>query len=331
MRGFLRLIVAATPLLLLLLTAGPAHAQGRLLITDPGGRLDRGAIEDAAAPLLDQGADVAIYLVQSGGEADFVDRLIDDGLARDERTARTNMIAIYAALDQRHSSIRYGDDWAFALGVNNNYDAIRQADFNPGLSAGDYTRAFVQALGAIEEAAANPPTAGGGTQVNFDPTPIVAGGLGLAAATAGGVALTRRNRARKARAAIEQKLKEAREGAGTLIANLGQRFRAAEEKAQFDKVSYAPADVQRLAALQEEARQRFIGVQTSFKEVADGLERYGDKATDEQLNQAAAAYDAVAEQARGVEEQINAVEQLRVQLDQQAAAAREEVARAKKS
>lgn len=331
MRVLLRIVAAAAPLLLLLLLAGPARAQGQLIITDPGGRLDRGAIEDAAAPLLNQGAELAVYLVQSGGEADFLERLTDDGLARGDGMARTKMIALYVALDQRYSSIRFGDDWAYALGVNDNYDAIRQTALNPGLSAGDFTGGFVDALGAIEEAAANPPTAGGGTNVNINPTPIVIGGLGLAAAAAGGVALSRSATARRRRAAIMQKLKEAREGAGTLIAALGQRFRTAEEKAQFDKVSYAPEDVRRLASLQEEARASFGRVQTAFDDVGERLERYGDKATDEQVGQATAAYGQVEQEARPVEGQIGAVEQLRVQLDEQAAQARGEVDRAKKS
>lgn len=331
MRVLLRMAAAAAPLLLLLLLAAPARAQGQLIIVDPGGRLDRGAIEDAAAPLLNQGAEVALYLVQSGGEADFRERLVGDGLATESGLARTGMIAIYAALDQRYSGILYGDDWAYALGVNDNYDAIRQAEFNPGLSAGDYTGAFVDALGAIESAAANPPTAGGGTNVNVNPTPIVVGGLGLAAAAAGGVALSRRNAARRRRAALEQKLKEAREGAGALIAALGQRFRVAEEKAQFDKVSYAPEDVRRVGSLQGEARQSFAHVQGAFDDVGERLERYGDKATDEQIGQATAAYAQVEQEARAVEAQIAAVEQLRVQLDEQAAQARGEVDRAKKS
>jgi hypothetical protein len=327
----LRFAAAAAPLLLLLLLVGPARAQGQLIIVDPGGRLDRGAIEDAAAPLLDQGAEIGIYLVQSGGDADFLDRLVDDGLARSDGLARTKLIAIYAALDQRYSAIRYGDDWAYALGVNDNYDAIRQAEFNPGLSSGDFTQGYVDALAAIETAAANPPTAGGGTEVNVDLRPIAAVGGGLAVVAAGGVALSRRNAARRRRAAVEQKLKEAREGAGVLIAALGQRFRTAEEKAQFDKVSYAPEDVQRVSALQAAARQSFAKVQNAFDDVGEGLDRYGDKATDEQLGQATAGYDQVTQEARAVEAQIGAVEQLRLQLDEQAAQARGEVDRAKKS
>jgi len=326
----LRLAAAAFVLLLLAL-APPARAQGQLIITDPGGRLDRAAIQRAAQPLLDQGALVAIYLVQSGGDNDFVQRLIDDGLASSDGLARNRMIGIYAALDQRYSSVRYGDDWAFALGVNDNYDAIRQANFNPGLAAGDYTRAYTEALGAIQGAVANPPTAGGGTTFNVDLRPVAAVGGGAAVIAAGGVALARRNRARRIRAEAEGKLKDARERAGTLIAALGQRFRNAEEKAQFDRVSYAPEDVQRVGSLQAEARQSFVAVQTRFDEVGERLERFGDKATLEQLAEATSGYTGVAEEAQGVDQRLGAVERLRAELDQQAAQAREEVDRAKKS
>lgn len=335
MRIILRLAAVAA---LLLLLVAPALAQGRLFLTDPGRRLDQGAIEDAAGPLLSRGALVAIYLVQSGDDADFIERLIEDGLVRPDGTARSNMIGIYVALDQRFSSIRFGDEWSDGLAVNNNFDLIRQDQLNPGLSDGDYTGAFVTALDAIENAIANPPNPGGGTVINVDPAEafgdFVLPTAGIAAVAAGlgvgGVALARRRRAQKIRATAEQGLKEAREGAGALIAQLGQRFKNAEEKAAFDKVSYAPPEVARLAKLQDAARQRFVAVQTAFDDVGEGLERY-ERPTNEQLNQAAAAYTKVRDDAQTVGEQIGQVEQARVELDRLAQQAPGEIDRAKKS
>jgi uncharacterized membrane protein YgcG len=317
--------------------ASPAFAQGRLVIFDPEGYLDRSAIEAAARPLLDRGAEVAVYMVQSGGDADFVERLIADDLARDSVTARSNMIALYVALDERYSGIRYGDGWNAALSTNNNVDQIRENDFNPNLADGNFTAAYVSALEAIDDAIANPPQPGGGTVINVDPgevrdnilIPVAAGGAAIAAGTAGAVVYSRRRKTRAAIAAAEAKLQEAREGAATLITDLGQRFRAAEEKAQFDKVSYTPADVERLSKAQRAANAAFVEVQGGFKAAAESLERY-ERPTIEQIGQATTAYAEVQTQAQAVSEQLAAVETTRAELDALARQANEEIERAKK-
>ncbi len=325
MRQLIRLAAAVA---LLVLLAVPALAQGQLIIRDPGGRLDRDAVERAARPLLNRGAAVAVYIVETGGPDDFTERLVDDGLMRSDGAFRTNAIAIYVALNQRYSEISYGDDWNKALGVNDNAEYIRTTALNPGLSAGDFTRGVTTALGAIEEAIRNPPQPGGG--INIDPTPIVVGLGGLAALGAGGYALARQRRAAKARATAQQRLKDARESAGAVITALGQRFSAAAEKAKFDRVSYPAAEVERLSQLQRAASDRFAAAQLRFKEIAEQLERR-EKPANEQLLQAAAGYDEVAVEAKAIGEDLAAVEQLRAELDQQARQAREEVERAKKA
>ncbi len=335
MGGLLRLAAVLT---LLLLMASPAFAQGDLIIVDPEGYLDRSAIEDAARPLLNRGAQVAVYMVQSGGDDDFVNRLIDDGLARDRVTAQSNMIALYVALDDRFSSIRYGDGWNAALNTNNNVDQIRENDFNPGLGDNEFTTAYVNALEAIDAAIANPPQPGGGTVINVDPEgvrdnilfPVAAGGAALAAGTVGAVAYNRRRKTRAAFAAAEAQLKEAREGAATLITDLGQRFRSAEEKAKFDRVSYTAADVERLSKAQRTANTAFVEMQGGFKAAAEGLERYEHPAI-EQIDQATAAYGEVQTSAQAVSEQLAAVETTRTELDALARQANEEIERAKKA
>jgi hypothetical protein len=324
MRQLIRLAAAMA----LLLLAVPALAQGQLIIRDPGGRLDRNAVERAARPLLNRGAAVAVYIVEDGGPDDFTGRLVDDGLLRSDGAMRTNTIAIYVALNERYSEISYSDDWNAALEVNDNAEYIRTTVLNPGLSAGDFTRGVTTALGAIEESIKNPPQPGGG--INIDPTPIVVGAGGLTALGAGAYALTRRRRAAKARATAQQRLKDAREGAAALITDLGQRFNAATEKAKFDQVSYPPAEIERLSQLQRAASDRFAAVQLRFNETAEQLERR-EKPTNEQLLQAAAAYDEVAAEAKAVGEDLAVVERLRAALDEQARQAREEVERAKKS
>ncbi|NNJ08892.1 hypothetical protein EKD04_000970 [Chloroflexales bacterium ZM16-3] len=323
-RSILRLAAAVA---LLLLLAAPALAQGQLVITDPGGKLDRAAVQRAAQPLLNRGAEVAVYLVQSGGESDFTNRLTEDGLLRDG-LYRTKMIAIYVALDERYSVIGNGDDWNEALAVNDNRNLIRENDLNSGLSSGNYTGAFTSALGAIEQAIVSPPSPNG--SLNVDTTPLAAGGLAAAAAIAGGAIYASRRRKAKTKAEAERQLKEAKDGAAALITSLGQRFRNSEEKAQYDRVSYAPADVERLRVAQAAAQARFVKVQTGFDDVGEQLERY-EKPQIAQVNASAAAYNQIRDQAQAVATDLVAVEQIRAELDDLARQAPEEIARAKKS
>ena len=371
-RYVLRLAAAAA---LLLLLAAPALAQGRIVFTDPGGRLDRAAVQRAAQPLINRGAEVAIYLVQSGDASDFRSRLTKDGLLRDG-LYRTKMIAIYVALDSRYSSISSGDGWNEALAVNNNRDLIRTQKLNPGLSSSDYTGAFTATLGAIEAAIVSPPSPNGSLNVSTTPlailtqklnpglsssdytgaftatlgaieaaivsppspngslnvstTPLAILGLVLALTIGGGALYAGRRRAAKIKADADRQLKDAREGAAALITELGQRFRNAEEKAQYDRVSYAPRDVDRLHEAQAAAKDRFVTVQTRFDDVGEHLER-DEKPQLAQINATAAAYIQVRDEAASVVENLAAVEQIRASLDELARQAPGEIARAKKS
>ncbi|MEI6778530.1 MAG: TPM domain-containing protein [Chloroflexales bacterium] len=323
-RSVLRLVAAAV---LLLLLAAPALAQGRIVFTDPGGLLDRAAVQRAAQPLINRGAEVAVYLVPSGDINDFHSRLTKDGLLRDS-LYRTKMIAIYVALDSRYSSISSGDGWNEALTVNNNRDLIRTQKLNPGLSSKDYTAAFTATLGAIEAAIVSPPSPNG--SLNISTVPLAILGLVLAVAIGGGALYTSRRRAAKIKADADRQLKDAREGAAALITDLGQRFRNAEEKAQYDQVSYAPRDVDRLREAQAAAKDRFVTVQTHFDDVGEQLER-DEKPQLAQINASAAAYIQVRDEAASVAENLAAVEQIRTSLDELARQAPGEIARAKKS
>ncbi len=325
MRYLFRLAAAAA---LLLLLAAPALAQGRLILEDPGGRLNEGAVSSAARALINKGATVAVYIVDNGDGDDFTQRLIESGIARSDGALLSNVVAIYIAIDDRYSNITYGDQWFDALGVNENADLIRNDQLNPGLADGDYTAGVVDGLTAINAAIDNPPVPGGGVNVNTAP---IAGSLAAIAAAGGGAYLfSRRRRTAKIRATAEQRLKAAREGAGALIAELGRRFNDSVEKAKFDKVSYSAADVKRVQQLQQAAAARFTGVQTTFDDVGEQLDRY-EKPTNEQLETAAVGYDQVTVEAQTTSEELRAVETLRVQLDEQARTAREELDRAKKA
>ena len=326
-----QLIRIALAIALLVLVATPALAQGSVLIKDSGKRLDATAVRQAASALVGRKAAVAIYVVDSGGQDDFAKRLIADGFARSDGTRRSDVIAIYIALaPKNYSSILFGDQWSDALAVNDNYEVIRNGDLNPGLSDKNFTLAVVTALGAIDKAIANPPVPGGGTVNNFDFIPLIIGVGVLVVLGAGGMFFINSRRSAKTRADAQQRLKDAREGAGSLIAEMGRRFTDAAEKAKYDKLSYTAADGTRIQNLQRDAVERFTTLQGLFDDTGEQLER-SSQPTNEQLDQATAGYEQVKVQAQQASAALKEVEDLRVQLDEQAQQAREGLDRAKKA
>src|SRR4051794_34326217 len=183
--------IAAAILLLLLLLATPALAQGgRLVYHDDAGMLDRSRVQSAAQALINRGATVAVYAENSGSDAAFQQRLEQDGLANGS-SIRSDVIAIFVSLQDRYSGIRFGDQWNAALATNENYEQIRKNVLNAGLSPSSFSDGFVKALNAIDQAIANPPKAGGGAQINFNPTPLVLGGIFLVLLFVGGPLLWR--------------------------------------------------------------------------------------------------------------------------------------------
>ncbi|RRR75973.1 MAG: hypothetical protein EI684_03735 [Candidatus Viridilinea halotolerans] len=313
-------------LLLLALPSLALAQEGSLQITDPGGRLDATLIRSAAAPLLQRGVDVAVYIVDTGGEADLDDRLRNDGLLNDDGLYWNNMIAIYVAFEpEPFSVITYGDSWLSALERNDNVEIIRQNQLNPGLGSANYTQGFADALATIEQVIVDPAI----YDEPVSPWPFVGVG-GVAAVGGGAYAYNRRRRTQQARAKVEQELQTARERVSTLITDLGMRFRAIDEKAKFDRVSYAAEDVTRLKQMQTQASQGFIQVQERFKTVAEQLERHAQP-NNEQLAQATAGYDEARTQAEQVHEQVQAIDALRTKLTEEANQAREAIDRAKKA
>jgi len=307
----------------------PVLAQGRLVIVDPDGRLNQTDVRAAADPLLRRGAQVAVYVVDSGGEADFQRQLIADGLASSDGAVRSTLIAIYVAVNDRYSAIWFGDEWSDALAVNDNYKLIRTDKLNPGLSDGDFTRGVTSALTAIEAAIVNPPRPGGGITINTDLTPVVIGGLGLAGVAAAGVGVYQLRRRQKTRQAAERRLRDARERIGTLIVQLGQRFNSSLEKAKFDRLSYPPAAVAELEQMQEVARKAFADLKVTFDEIGEQLDREA-KPSVQQVEIAATAYEQLQAKAAEVASYLDALDQRRAHYEALMRQAQEDVARAKK-
>jgi hypothetical protein len=240
-----------------------------------------------------------------------------------------NLLGIYVGLDNRYSSIRFGDGFNEALRTNDNFEAIRANVLNRGLGSGDYTQAIVDTLAAVDNAVQNPPVPGGGSITNVDTAPIVIGGVSVLAVAAGGVALAQRRRANKILGEARGRFEKAKENAGTLIANLGQGFRNADEQAQFDKVSYAPAEVEQLTRSTQTAKARFVEVQTRFDDVGEELNRIA-KPDVKVYDQYAGAYQQVADQAATVQKALESISARRAELDALAKQAPGELDRAKK-
>src|SRR5262249_1468588 len=122
-----QLLRLAAALGLLLLLAAPALAQsGQFLCRDEADRLDCARIAVAARPLVQRGAEVAVYMVQRGDSsgADFRARLRADGLATGD-VVDGGLVAIYVSLDPRYAELRGGDRWNAALLPADNITTIR--------------------------------------------------------------------------------------------------------------------------------------------------------------------------------------------------------------
>lgn len=244
---FTRLLAA---LIVLALPHGVSGQANGLIIVDEGSRLDRAAIEAAAAPLLARGARVALFAVDRGRAPAFDALLADNALARDG-LVRDDLIAIFVSFDDRYSEIRYGADWQPAL--DGSAEAIQRDSLNARLADGDVDGAFAGSLVALD-AAIGAGGAGGGVPWILG-VPVLAGG------GAAGWWLLRRQRA----AAAERQAHEARRReVGVALADLGERMRIAREQARFDAVSYSEAAVTRLGQLQTDVEERFADATGRF-------------------------------------------------------------------
>ena len=331
MKKLLRLLAF---LALLLLTTLPALAQsGKLIYQDDAGKLDRTQVARAAQPLISRSANVAIYTANSGGETDFRRRLQQDGLASGGGI-EPNTIAIYVSLNDRYSGMLFGDRWNAALATNDNYETIRTNDLNAGLSPSSFTSGVVNALGAIDRSIASPPQTGGGTTVNVNFVPIVLGVIFLVllfvVVPLVVRAIGKRRAAAQAFARARQAADDARKRAGAAIADMGQVLKDAQEKAQYDQLSYAPADVQQIGEWQRAAESQFVDAQERFDAAGEALAARRTP-TQAEYEASAQAYDQIAQIVEAARAQLAQAEARRAELDRLNAAAPGEADRAKKA
>ncbi len=315
---------------LALLFVAPALAQsGSFVFEDETGNLERSAIEEAAQPLIDRGAVVAVYMVEQGSEADLEQRLRADNLMNDEGRLRQGLIAVYVSADPRTAFLRFEDTWNEALAVNNNYEAILQSALAPELSAGNFTQGYVDTLFAVEDAIVSPPVAGGGNIFNINLIPVVIGVFVLVGLGAGWYVWGKQRSAKKVLADVQKQLGTAKEQAGVAIVETGRLLKTTQEKARFDSVSYDPQDVKQLAATQQQVEQRFVAAQQQFDATEDQLARY-EKPPIPDMQQATGAFNSIKQEVDAIHQELDQLIARRAELDQLADQAKQELDRAKK-
>lgn len=326
MKQTVRLIALAALALLLALPA-LVLAQGRVIIDDTTGSVDTAAVQRAAQALTAKGATVVVLVSdQTGG---------DSQAYTSQRLQRYNIKAsplepsaiIYlVALDQRNVFIYYGADWNATLGPA--YKTIADRDMIPQLARGNTTQGLVAGIAGTVDAIENPP----GAPISLAPIALA---IVVVALLAIGVpllvrSLGKRRALARALAQAQQAATDARQRAGVAIADFAQALGTAREKAQYDQLSYAPADVQQIGQWQAAAESQFAAAQERFDTAGEAL---AARATPAQADYEAAAqaYDQATQAVQGAREQIERAEARRAELDQLNASAPGEVDRPKKA
>jgi len=317
-------------LALLWLTAMPTLAQGRVIVDDTTGQVDQAAVQRAAQALVNKNATVVVLVSDQTGS---------DPQAYASQKLRTyniqanpldpTAIVYLIALDRRNVFIYYGADWNAALGPT--YKNIADQEMIPQLARGNITAGVTAGIQGTVKAIENPP--GSGPNLNFL-SPILWAALGLVVLVIvvpiGWRALGKRRAAAQAFARARQAAEEARRRAGAAIADMGQVFRDAQEKAQYDQLSYAPGDVQQIGEWQRAAETQFVGAQERFDAAGEAL---GASRTPTQVEYetGAQAYDQITQLVEAARAQLAQAEARRAELDRLNAAAPGEVDRAKKA
>lgn len=110
--------------------------------------LDNAVLESAAAPLIEQRADVAVYLLNSGDEAHLWRQLDRHSLGyispENGETPNADTVAIYVSLDPEYSAVVLGDYYGDAGDAN----ALRTNALNPLLLEGDPPAALLATVSA---------------------------------------------------------------------------------------------------------------------------------------------------------------------------------------
>lgn len=133
------------------LLVSPVAAQGRLNIDDPLSLIRQPElVQQAAAPLIERGAIVVVYIKARGNDADFIQLLKRDGFVRSDGKARVELIAIYVAVANNYSALRYGERWRDHL--DGKYQQILREHLERPSRSLDLSENMSAVLSAIDEA-----------------------------------------------------------------------------------------------------------------------------------------------------------------------------------
>jgi hypothetical protein len=244
-------------LLVLLLLAAPALAQGRVIVDDPTGSINETTVEQAASDLVSKGATVVVLVSENTGsdpQAYVRERLSANRIQANPLDP--SAIVYLVALDLRNVFIYYGADWNAKLGPT--YKTIADRDMIPQMARGNVTEGIVAGIKGTISAIDNPSGTGSGS----DGSSFLAWLIGLP--VIGGLILflwrgfSKRRTAAQALASARESAEQSRHQAGVAITNMGQAPSEARTKAQYDKISYTDLiehDEQMEGSLSAHARQ----------------------------------------------------------------------------
>lgn len=315
--------------LLALLLALPAIAlaQGRIVIDDTTGGINQNSVRSAAQSLAGKGATVVVLVTDQTGsdpQAYASQKLQSNGIQASPLDP--SAIIYLVALDQRNVFIYYGADWNATLGPT--YQNIANNDMIPQMARGNITDGLVAGINSTVQAIDNPP----GAPISLVPIAIA---IVVIALLVIGVplllrSLSKRRVATQALAQARQAADEARKRAGAAIADFGQLLNTARAKAQYDTLSYAPADVAQIGEWQNNAEQLFGKAQEQFDGASEALSATSTPSP-EQYAQATQRYTAIEQQVAAARASLEQAEQRRTELDQLNASAPGEIDRPKKA
>jgi uncharacterized membrane protein YgcG len=326
-----KLLRLIAPILLLLLLAAPALAQGRVIVDDTTGRIDQAAVERAARSLTAKNATVVVLVSdQTGGDAQAyaARRLSAKGISASPNLDPTAIVYL-VALDQRNAFLYYGADWNDELGST--YKTIVDRDMIPQLARGNITEGLVAGINSTVDTIENPP--GTGPNLSFL-SPILWTIVGLVVLGVLGAifwgSYSRRRSAAQALKGARQAMEDARRQAGAAIADMGQALRDARDKAQYDKLSYTADDVAQLNEWQGATERQFAVAQGDFDQAEEALAAKREPGIPDYQN-AAEHYAAIVQAVAAAHEPLEQAVARRLELDKINSQAPGEVDRAKKA
>ena len=295
-----------------------ALAAGSIMIDDPKNLLmDRkGEVQAAAQRLADAGADVIVMVVDNDGGTDqgrtyinqrLAELKINGSVAAGNSRLPGNTILVFRSTRRGFENTGFYYVPGYKAALDPALKTIFADQMRPKLTTGDTAGGLVAGLDGIRTTI-NPPTS---PLVPITVAAVVLGGGYMLAAPQ----LQKRKKAATTLAEAKQRLDEARKAAGAAIADLGQLVRVANEKKEYDKLSYARADVQRIAEHQTTGQQAFEEAQKVFDQ-AELDETILRTPTIEGYDKIAVAYRRAQALTNDASTGIKEAERLRLTLDQ---------------